>query len=285
MLAGLVPIVYYAGRWSRLSLVTTPLLLLMIGGFVGILILLTYNFQQLRRQVRSVFSARPGGANPSIRNLLIQVALYCLVAGLVLAVTQLLIHADPRDPRVPVFEPQAVRTAFLTLLYGITLAMVFWAVAWRQRSPDAGDAGRTGAAGRPAMVVSCTLLVAMAALVSLILLGLTRQNDRPVPSEASGRLAVPAEPQPVSAPRELAGLYQGDDLIWRPKSFYEEEEHAVSSRSHPSAPESPVSMRPIQAGRDAGPDDPTALAATEAPLRWELSVATDEPPADAPDAP
>ena len=266
-LAGLLGTVIVAGILLSLSggpsmkyMVAPGALLLVLGMTIG-LGLFTYDRKRFFGAFKEMFSENRPQRDTQNKRMLSQLALYALISGIILALVQILLQSFRTSEGLDRIgsNPVALRAPLTTLLYAVLAALGLWLISGRRISSNVSDEKDVITSQRQVMMGASLLLFMTIGLVLLLVVGMTkdisRQNmDRNPPAQ-----------KPVEVVNnEVEGLYQGEDLYWRPKSMQESKgalspgDVALKVYNHPPDTNLMVSN--------------ASTSVDEMPLRWELSL-------------
>jgi len=243
-------------------------LLLVLGMTVG-LGFLTYDRNRFFGAFKKIFSRQQSGLDKQNKRMLSQLALYALVSGIVLAVMQILLQSFRTQEGFARIgsNPIALRAPLTTLLYAALTATGLWLFAFHRESIYNADENDVITSQRQNMLGAGLLLIMTMGLVLLLLAGMTKDSFQ---SEAAMAFSDGKRVDVVH--NKVEGLYQDEDLFWRPSSMRETKEtlftgNRITKRSNPN-------LRKHLIVSDA------VTGADEMPLRWELSLAGETPEKD-----
>lgn len=258
-----------------------PLTLLLVLGLTLVLGVLTYDPKQLGRELSRVFkSTRQVG--PCDGRVMAQLALYALVAGLVLCIVQMLLqHYATGDSPEKALGSGALRTPLMSLLYGVLTAVSFWAISGQDIPAFRARAGRLQRSDRKQVVAAFCVLLLTAGAVSTSILGivLTSKNDMTESAVAAAPLTIPvtAVRAAVAAKPAEPGPRLHLDLE---RARRNRETHmTVVSTPSPPARRDVVAIKtlPLLSGAALGRNRTQPAVATRVPqaphnvqLRWEV---------------
>jgi len=266
-LVGLLGTVIVAGILLSLSggpsmkyMVAPRALLLVLGTTIG-LGLFTYDRKRFFRAFKEIFSKNHPACDTQNKRMLSQLALYALVSGMVLALVQILQQSFQTSEGLGRIgsNPVALRAPLTTLLYAVLAALGLWLISGQRKSSNVSDEKDVIASQRQIMMGASLLLFMAIGVVALLVAGMTKDSSR------QNTYRNPPAQKPVEVvSNEVEGLYQGEDLFWRPKSMQE-------SKGALSPGDVTLKVYNHPPGKNLMVSD-ALTSVDEMPLRWELSL-------------
>jgi hypothetical protein len=268
-LVGLLGTLIVAGLLLSLSggpsmkYMLAPGALLLVLGMTTGLGLFTYDRKRFFGAFKEMFSKNRSRRDTQNKRMLSQLALYALISGLVLALVQILLQSFRTLEGLDRIgsNPVALRAPLTTLLYAVLTALGLWLISGQRVSNyDSGEKDVI-ASQRQIMMGASLLLFMTIGLVVLLVAGMTRDDFR------QNRDKSPPGAKTLKAvSNEVEGLYQGEDLYWRPTSMQESKgalslsPGARAIKTYNSYPDKNLTVSDASSSAD------------EMPLRWELSL-------------
>ena len=202
--------------------VLAPATLILVLGMTLVLGWLSYDAKRLSDEFKKIFTCVKHENSDESRRLLMQLAVYSLISGIILATVQVLVQIWDRDSKLLMLGSSAVslRLPLTSVLYSVLTAMGFWMSSCRsgaigQHNSNSNHCPSLGQIG----LFSC-LLVLTAGVLALLLLGMTldqKAQENPTFVEMSTIMQTRSiEPMQILH-EEIEGLYQGRDMVWRPR--------------------------------------------------------------------
>ena len=266
-LAGLLGTLIVAGLLLSLSggpsmkyMVAPGALLLVLGMTIG-LGLFTYDRKRLFGAFKEMFSKNPPPRDTQNKRMLSQLALYALISGIVLALVQILLQSFRTSEGLDRIgsNPVALRAPLTALLYATLTALGLWLITGHRLSSNNPDEKEIITSQRQITMGASLLLFMTIGLVLLLVAGMTKDSSR------QNRERNPSGQKPVEVvTNEVEGLYQGEDLFWRPRSMQE-------TKGTLSPGEVALKVYNHHPGKNLTVSD-AATSVDEMPLRWELSL-------------
>jgi uncharacterized iron-regulated membrane protein len=251
-----------------LKYMLAPGALLLVLGMTFGLGLFTYDRKRYFRELKAIFIPHRSGRDSHPRRMLSQLALYALVSGIVLAILQILLQSFRTQGGFDRIgsNPIALREPLTTLLYAVLTGLGLWLLAGKKESvSNESEAVRLH---RQTMIGASLLLFMTTGLVLLLIVGMTKDSFRQSQEKSI------SEGTPVKAvSNEADGLYQGEDLYWRPKSM-------LGSTGPETGGDMVTKMNTPYSVTDLMVSDAAAIRGEEMPLRWELSLVKESPAKD-----
>ncbi len=257
-----------SGGPSLKYMIAPGALLLVLGMTMG-LGLFTYDRKRLFRAFQEMFLKSRAHRDPHNKRMLSQLALYALLSGIVLALVQILLESFRSAESVGRIgsNPLALRAPLTTLLYAVLTALGLWLITGHRVSNDDSDTTDIIASQRHVMLGASLLWFMTIGLVSLLVIGMIKDSSRP------NREGNPTDRKPATVVNnEVEGLYQGEDLYWRPTSMQE------SQSAHLTSPRGIATRENHR--KSLMVSDASTTNAEEMPLRWELSLENKTPEKD-----
>ncbi|MBN2377487.1 MAG: hypothetical protein JXD22_13885 [Sedimentisphaerales bacterium] len=258
--------------------VLAPATLILVLGMTLVLGWLSYDAKRLAEEFKKIFTSGKHENSDESRKLLMQLAAYSLISGIILATVQVLVQIWDRDNELLMLGTSAVslRMPLTSVLYSVLTAMGFWTTSCRAGVEDQPASNKKHYPNLAQVGLFSCLLVLTAGVLALLLLGMSldqRAQAQPSFTEvdsvnkaafvnemATVKSGQPIEPLQVLH-EEVEGLYQGKDMIWRPKS--------VRNKSDSSDTVSSGTGQKILIEKSKTLSD-VILSSTDLPLRWEL---------------
>lgn len=177
-----------------------PAMGLAVVGFALLLTVLTYEPKDVLWELRKAFGVKKNQPEEGVnRRMLAQMAIYALIAGVVMAVVQLLLHLG--GPHTKGDVSQVVRMSSMSLLYGVLAAVGLWAISGFDR-PNEVEKGRdVVSVSRYQVITAFSILLLTVGVLSVLILSIyfTNQKERNVVREVD----------------RVNGLILGPDYVYR----------------------------------------------------------------------
>lgn len=267
-LVGLLGAVIVVGMLLSLSggpsmkyMVSPGSLFLVLAMTIG-LGLYTYSRKRLFGAFREIFSIMDSQPDPQNKRMLSQLALYALLSGIVLALVQILLQSFRTSEGFDRIgsDPLALRAPLTTLLYAVLMALGLWLITGHRVSKEGSSETDGVPFYRQFSIGASLLLLMMIGLVSLLVVGMTKDS-----SQRNSDKSPNGDNSPKVADK-IDGLYRGKDFYWRPMSMSNSE-----PTPSPSCEERKTSNH--NAYLDSRSMVSDAVPRTDdIPLRWELSL-------------
>lgn len=263
--------------------VLAPATLILVLGMTLVLGWLSYDAKRLAEEFQKIFTSGKHENSDESRKLLMQLAAYSLISGIILATVQVLVQIWDRDSELLVLGTSAVslRMPLTSVLYSVLTAMGFWMTSCRTSVNDQPNSSNNHYPNLAQVGLFSCLLVLTAGVLALLLLGMSldqKAQEQPSFTELDSVNEVPSvngvatdKPgQPVGSLQvlhevlheEVEGLYQGKDMVWRPSN--------VRNKPDSSDTVSAGTDRNILIEKSKTISD-VILSSTDLPLRWEQS--------------
>lgn len=155
-----------------------PLTMLSVVGLTMGLAMLTYEPKKLIVELAKIFVGKEKDKDIS-KKMISQIALFALVSGIILAIMYVLVGLDADRPAQNRLE--SLRTPFMSLLYGILLALGMWIAG--QDEQNVAQLSKTRLYDQTQVAISSCLLLLAMGVVGCLLIGMTRDNDSHYPRE------------------------------------------------------------------------------------------------------
>ena len=184
-LAGLLGTVIVAG--IVLSLLGGPSLKYMLAPGALLLVLsmtfglglFTYERKGYIRALKAIFSPhRSGGRDATYKRMLLQLALYALVSGIVLAILQILLQSFRAQGGLVRIgsNPMMLREPLTILLYAVLTALGLWVLAGEKAS--VAKENESVRIHRQTIIGASLLLLMTTGVIILLIVGMTKDNFR-----------------------------------------------------------------------------------------------------------
>jgi len=248
--------------------VLAPAILILVLGMTLVLGWLSYDAKRLADEFQKIFTTDKHETSDESRKLLMQLAAYSLISGIILATVQVLVQIWDWDSGLLTLGANAVslRMPLTSVLYSVLTAMGFWMSSCRAAANDQHNSNNNQYPSLVHIGLFSCLLVLTAGVLSLLLLGMTldqRSHEKVMVGESVYvRPDQPVEPMQLLH-EEMEGLYQGKDMVWRTVN--------IRKTSEPSSVVSAVTDQNILIEKSRIISD-AILSSTDLPLRWELGV-------------
>jgi hypothetical protein len=244
-----------------------PKTILLVMGFTLLLGILTYQPKDLLREFKKIFVKSAPGNERIRKPILIQLAMYALISGILLALVQILDHIGAVGTQSAEKGMLSLRAPLTSLLYAVLMGMGLLIVAGLEAIPTSGsrDQKESAQAGIKHVFFGTCLLMVTVGILSVLLSGMILDEKKSETSDIAVSQTVKAEsPEGGESIGQVHGLTLGEDMIWRVNMSQE--------------PKSVAKDTPITSNTQFRNAESILVVAeevnstTEVPLRWELSL-------------
>ena len=238
VLAVMLALVYNGPASSGFSEIITLFLVL---GLTALLGFLTYDPVVMWHHFVRVGFKDKKGRDPFAKRMVAQLALYALISGIIIAILQILSVSGQASE-------MEKKLALWSLLYGVLTAVGLWVISGLDKPGSSRTTEKITGDENQVILAFCVLLLTVGVLSLLF-----------IEMQKVGRPQILIE-----ATKLNTGLQLGDDMIWRPATFFQED----------SAGDPPAQPLKIAGGGKKPRKDNTQVAVkpSEAVLRWELNL-------------
>lgn len=178
------------GSVSRFDMIA-PMTLVNVLGLTLILALLVYTPSQLKSELAKAFSGHKN--HPIDRRMLNQLAVFSLAAGLLLAVSEVLMRLRPLSGLPELSALTLMQAPFMSLLYAVLAAVGLWVVGHGHNAERRNEADDSRA-----VALTSGLLLLAVMVVGYLLIGMSRQVPLPTELQVSNTTLSSAETADVA---------------------------------------------------------------------------------------
>lgn len=225
--------------------------LVLVLGLTTLLAVLTYDPRAIWHSLVRFGSRGKERQDSQTKRMTSQIALYALVSGIILAIIQILSVSGSAGE-------MEKKLALWSLLYGVLVAVGLWVISGvdkpamniSNQNPSRGDENQI-------ILAFCVLLLTVGVLSLLF-----------VEIQKVGQNQALTQTGELSADLVNTGLQLGDDMIWRPATFFKKDSKSEKPKQ---SPELAHGGHRGQNGRTS-PGSQITVEPADAALRWELSL-------------
>ena len=243
-----------------------PKTILLVMGFTALLGILTYQPKDLLRELKKIFVKTTSENERVHKPILIQLAMYALISGILLALVQILNHIGEVGSQSAEKSMLSLRAPLTSLLYAVLMGMGLLIVAGLEAIPSGSqDKRETTQAGIKHVFFGTCLLMVTVGILSVLLSGMILDERKEGTSENANQDMVKTEsPEGGESSGQVHGLTLGEDMIWR-ANISQEQKSLVKDTPSASNTQFRNSESILVVSEEVN-------STTEVPLRWELSL-------------